>query len=40
MRYEKWEFRSEKWEFRSKKWEFRSEKWESGKLISHFSHGV
>ena len=36
----KLEFRSEKWEFRGEKWEFRSEKWESGKLISHFSHGI
>ena len=31
---------SEKLEFWDEKWEFRSEKWESGKLTSHFPHGI
>ena len=40
MRSGKLEFRSEIWEIGDEKWEARSEKWESGKLTSHFSHGI
>ena len=40
MRSGKLEFKSEIWEFGNEKWEARSEKWESGKLTSHFPHGI
>ena len=40
MRSGKLEFSSEIWEFGDEKWEAKIEKWESGKLTSHFSHGI